>query len=117
MNKQVIVLEDDREIREMVEYILSEEHLEVRSFEKVEKFWKAIDSIHSDLFLLDIMLPDGNGLEVCKQLRLQKKTQHIPIIIMSAHFSAVEGECNPADFIRKPFDVDDFIGTIHRIIA
>lgn len=117
MSKRIIVLEDDLEIRELVEYLLREENFEVRGFENVGDFWEAMNSTRPDLYLLDVMLPDGNGLEVCKALKSDEATQHIPVIIMSAHFSSAMNECAAEDFIGKPFDINRFVATVRRYIA
>jgi DNA-binding response OmpR family regulator len=76
----------------------------------VSRFNEAVGQGLPDLFILDIQLPDGNGLDSCRQLRKNEQTAGIPILIMSAHQTRQDvhaGGCSD-DFIAKPFDVDHF---------
>ncbi|MFD2517054.1 response regulator [Salinimicrobium flavum] len=65
------------------------------------------------VFLLDIMLPDGNGLDLCRELKNNETTRKIPVVLMSAHadINSMEGA---DDFISKPFDVDELLRRIER---
>ena len=69
-----------------------------------------------DLFLLDVMLPDGNGAEICEDLKTDIFTKHIPIIVMSAQNNseqkAIAAFAN--DYISKPFDIDDVLERINK---
>ncbi|MGN6493144.1 MAG: response regulator [Agriterribacter sp.] len=69
--------------------------------------------------MLDILLPDGNGFELCMHLKLSETTRHIPIVLMSANLNPKELESNPCgeDFIAKPFDVNEFFSKVHKQIA
>ncbi|WP_134092043.1 response regulator transcription factor [Olivibacter sp. XZL3] len=118
MKKKIIVLEDDPAIREVIEYILTEAKLSVESYERAESFWKAIHDANADLILLDVMLPDGNGIDICNQLKSQETTSNIPVIIMSAHYNLINDHpCSADDFIRKPFDIRDFVKRIQTYLA
>lgn len=115
---KIFVLEDDRDIREVVEWILVSEDYEVVSFENVNDFMSRDIRELPDLFILDVMLPDGSGLEVCNQLRSESLQDHIPIIIMSAHASLeqVSTGCKADAFIQKPFELDFFLNKIRTSI-
>jgi len=117
MKKQVAVLEDNPNIRELIEYILEENEIEVVSFESTRAFLNALAKINPSLFILDIMLPDGNGIDVCRQLKSNELTQKIPIVMISAHSNQLPLDCDAADFIEKPFDIDNFVNTVERQIA
>jgi PleD family two-component response regulator len=65
MTKHICILEDDPGITDIIEILLSEEGYQVECYSKVHDFFSKKDS-RPDLFILDVMLPDGNGLEVCK---------------------------------------------------
>ncbi|MCZ4222956.1 response regulator transcription factor [Pedobacter rhodius] len=111
---KIFILEDDRDIREVVELILRLEDYQVVSFENVKNFMNRDLNDIPDLFILDIMLPDGSGLEVCNMLRIDTIHQHIPIIIMSAHASTeqVSAGCRADAFLQKPFELTHFLDTI-----
>ena len=114
MKKQVVVVEDNPHIREMIEYILEDHEIEVVSFGNARNFLSASAHIHADLYLLDIMLPDGNGIELCKELKAQETTRDKPVIMMSAHADQLHSECGAEDFIAKPFDIENLVARIER---
>ncbi|QEL00730.1 response regulator [Olivibacter sp. LS-1] len=114
--KQIIVVEDDKDIRELVEYLLVNEQFDVKSCANVKEFRQRIQGNKPNLILLDIMLPDGNGVDLCRELYRDEKTKDIPVVLMSAHGrrNLVETEHCVRDFIEKPFDIDHFINTINH---
>ncbi|WP_376778742.1 response regulator [Chryseobacterium taichungense] len=71
-----------------------------------------------DLFLFDVLLPDGSGVEVCNYVKSNEPTSTIPVVLMSAHAKAIETDrlCQPDAFIVKPFDIDDVISTVSRLV-
>lgn len=116
MKKKIIVVEDDQDIREMVEFILEKADFEVSGYDRAAKFWAGLRTDKPDLILLDVMLPDGNGLDICKQLHAVKHTARIPVVIMSAAYDHADA-CAEAEFVKKPFNIDDFILRVQRKIA
>ncbi|MFC3200007.1 response regulator transcription factor [Parapedobacter deserti] len=117
MKKQVVVLEDNPNIRELIEYILEDNEIDVVSFDTVTAFLNALTEISPDLFILDIMLPDGSGIDICQRLRSNSETRQTPIVMISAHFSRMPTDCDAEDFIEKPFDIDNFVARVERQIA
>ena len=116
--KQINVVEDDQDIRQIIEYILEEEGYQVKLFPDVSSFHASINDNIPDLFLLDVMLPDGNGLDLCKEIRTNDKIKDIPIIVMSAHakLDNVYQQYCANDFITKPFDLNDILMRIEKQI-
>lgn len=113
--KKIYLVEDDDGIRELIEYLLISQEYKVNSFPTAEAFRKRMDSDLPDLILLDIMLPDGNGLEMCNVLGTSENTKNIPVVLMSAHADEKPSIGNCArDFIAKPFDVDEFLVRIEK---
>ena len=111
--KKIIILEDDDDIRELIQLVLESYDFTVKSYQNIRSFESMSKNIIPDLFLLDVMLPDGNGLDVCKNLKNDKVTENIPVIIMSAH--ADLDKMNGADdFIVKPFDIDKLVNCISK---
>lgn len=111
--KEIFVVEDDDGIRELLEFLLGDRNYDVKTFSTVRSFESNLPGKTPDLFLLDMMLPDGNGLDLCKKLKQTDSTRHIPVVLMSAHAHLSQLECAD-DFIAKPFDVDNLIAKIDK---
>ena len=111
--KQIFVVEDDEGIRELIEILLESHEYSVQTFPNARTFQNTVPGQVPDLFLIDIMLPDGNGVNLCKQLKASNETMGIPVVLMSAHanISHIDGA---DDFIAKPFDVDELIQRIEQ---
>lgn len=119
MTKQIYVVEDDQDIRQIIEFILEEEGYQVKLFPDVSSFHAVMTDERPDLYLLDVMLPDGNGLELCREIRTNQKIKDVPIIVMSAHAKpeSIFGHCSADDFISKPFDLNDILTKIKKQIT
>lgn len=114
IKKCIYILEDNDDIRELIAYLLTEENYEVRGYPTVKSFKAEIKHGRPDLIVMDVMLTDGNGLEVCKELKSDQRTNHIPVFMMSAHtyWGDQERQCKAEDFISKPFDINDFVNRV-----
>jgi len=119
MMKQIHVVEDDQDIRQVIELILEGEGYEVKLFPDVTSFHASMNENIPDLYLLDVMLPDGNGLDLCREIRTTKDIKDIPIIVMSAHANSdnIFNQCSANDFISKPFDLNDILFKIKKQIT
>lgn len=116
--KQVFIVEDDPDIRELIEFLLKRRKYKVESFSTAKGFRAGIRLSKPDLILLDIMLPDGNGLDLCRDLNTNIETCDIPVVLMSAHTAIdISEEMCARDFIQKPFDVSDFSSRVHKQLA
>ncbi|HWV72809.1 MAG TPA: response regulator [Pseudosphingobacterium sp.] len=107
MEKTIYVVEDNLDISELITIILNDAGFQVSAAATVESFYKQLKTKIPDLILLDIMLPDGNGVEVCKELKQEEAFKNVPLILMSAHarMNSIVRECSADDFIAKPFDI------------
>lgn len=116
MKKYIHVVEDNEDIRYIVEFFLSDYDYEVQLSANVKEFIASMDKPLPDLYLIDVMLPDGNGLEICKHIKTNLKTKHIPVIIMSAHSNEIEVKKDGCadDFMSKPFDLNDLVACIEK---
>lgn len=117
--KTIFIVEDETGIRDALQLLLSFENYDVRSFSNVDAFNKRDQSVNPDIFILDVMLPDGSGTDVCNQLKKDPKTSEIPVMIISAHARSenVTKACNADEFIAKPFDIDDVLLKIENLIS
>lgn len=79
-----------------------------------------IEQFKPDLIILDIMLPDADGRDLLKTLRSDINTADIPVLMISARYTAENvqhGEFKPNGFLAKPFDIDDLLDRIEGILA
>jgi two-component system phosphate regulon response regulator PhoB len=120
MAKRIQIIEDDEDIRYIVCYILMEMGYEVIVADSILDYKQQQSAYFgADLILLDVMLPDGNGLELCLELKNSPATKNIPVIIMSAHATEdqVLKKVSADEFIAKPFDLDELTGLIKKHIS
>jgi two-component system phosphate regulon response regulator PhoB len=103
----ILVIEDEEDIRELVKYNLQRENFGVMEAESGEDGLKLVERVTPDLILLDLMLPGKDGLEICRTLKRNDRTQGIPVIMMTARgeeSDIVTGlELGADDYIVKPF--------------
>lgn len=112
--KSVYILEDNDDIRELIGYLLTIENYDVHGYPTVKSFKDELTMGRPDLIILDVMLADGNGLDVCDEIKRNQRTQDIPVLMMSAHarFNDIALECQAQDFIEKPFDIDELVDKV-----
>lgn len=115
--KCIYLLEDNDDIREMLQFLLQDDY-DVFGYESIKSFSKVMEYGRPDMIILDVMLGDGNGFDVCNSLKKNSSTNHIPILMMSANaqFFTKKDKCKAEDFINKPFDIDDFVRRVNRFI-
>lgn len=119
MSKLIQIIEDDEAIRDVIEYILQQSDFEVNVASNAREFKINLFNTLPDLILMDVRLPDGNGIELCRKLKQDIDTRHIPVIIISAHATAEESSKRAFadDFISKPFDLNDLLKRIEKQLA
>ena len=116
----IYLIEDDASIREIEEYALKNTGYEVATFERATPFFDKLEDLLPDLIILDVMLPDENGIDIVKQLRGSSITKSIPVIMVTAKTSEldlVKGLENGADdYIKKPFSVMELISRVKALL-
>lgn len=116
----IYLVEDDDNIRKLVSYALCKEGFDIREFSSPIEFWNEIKDNIPKLILLDIMLPDEDGLSVLKHLREKSKTKDIPVIMLTAkgsEFDKVTGlDMGADDYIAKPFGMTELISRIRAVL-
>lgn len=117
--RKIYIVEDDDSIREILEIFLTSEDYDVQSFENVKEFEQRDKEEKPDLYLFDVMLPDGSGIDLCSEIKTSSENAEIPVLIMSAHaqLKHFADDCRPDGFISKPFDIDHLLLQIKEIIG
>ena len=80
----IYVVEDDASIRELVTYTLNSQGMDAEGFAVPSQFWKAMERQKPELILLDIMLPEEDGLTILKKLKANQETERLPVIMLTA---------------------------------
>ena len=115
---RILLVEDEDQLRELLQMNLEMENFEVVTAANGKKAFKIFNEQHFDLIILDIMLPDMDGLTVCEQIRL--RNTEVPIIFLTAKDAAaerVEGlKKGGDDYITKPFDLEELIIRINNLL-
>ena len=116
----IYIVEDDTDIRELETYALKNSGYEVKSFGESKSFFKACAEIKPQLVILDVMLPDFDGLSVLEKLRKDKSTKNIPVILVTAKSSEMDKvkglDMGADDYLTKPFSVLELISRVRAIL-
>ena len=116
----IYLLEDDNSIRDLVIYTLNSQGMETRGFARPSLFWQAVEEAVPDLALLDIMLPEEDGISVLKKLRAAGRTARLPIIMLTAkgtEYDKVTGlDAGADDYITKPFGMMELLSRIRALL-
>mgnify|MGYP006289421957 CR=1 FL=1 len=119
-DKHILVVDDEEDIRELVDYNLSREGYAVSSEADGEAALETVRSDHHDLVVLDLMLPGMDGLEVCRMLKKDDETNSIPIVMLTAkgeEADIVTGlEMGADDYITKPFSPRVLVARIKAVL-
>ncbi len=115
--KKILVVDDEPSLRDLVELILKREKYEVATAVDGKTALELADSFKPDLILLDIMLPDMSGHEVCKRLNQQKR---IPTIMVTAKHETIDKvlglELGADDYVTKPFEIMELLARIKALL-
>jgi two-component system alkaline phosphatase synthesis response regulator PhoP len=116
----IYILEDDASIREMVIYAVESLGMTISGYERPSDFWKAMEAQLPELILLDIMLPEEDGLSILKKLRTNGRWRSVPVIMLTAkntEFDKVMGlDSGADDFVAKPFGMMELLARIRAVL-
>lgn len=116
----IYIVEDDKNISEIESYALKNSGYQVDSFENAKTFWNRCQERKPDLVLLDVMLPDSDGIEVLKKIRRNPDLKRVPVIMVTAKSSEIDkvkGLDNGADdYITKPFGIMELISRVKALL-
>ena len=120
MNQTIYYTEDDENIRELVIYALKSSGFQAVGFENAKDLFRGMHSVLPDLILLDVMLPDEDGIEILKKLKRDADYKNIPVIMLtakSAEYDKVIGlDLGADDYVTKPFGVMELVSRIKAVL-
>ncbi len=116
----IYLVEDDHSIRELVLYTLNNNGMESAGFETPGEFWAAMEHQTPNLIMLDIMLPEEDGISILKKLRADPKTERLPIMLLTAkstEYDKVIGlDSGADDYVTKPFGMMELLSRIKALL-
>ena len=116
----IYIVEDDLNIQEIELFALKNSGYQAVGFETAREFYKALDTKLPELILLDIMLPDEDGMNILRRLRTRADTQRIPVILVTAKGSEIDKvkglDGGADDYIAKPFGVMEMIARVKALL-
>ena len=116
----IYLVEDDNSILELVAYTFNTAGLEAEGFDKPSLFWEALEKRKPDLVLLDIMLPEEDGIQILQKLRQREDTKKLPVIMLTAkgsEYDKVMGlESGADDYVSKPFGMMELLARVKALL-
>lgn len=120
MRKKIIIVDDEKDIRSLIEKILGEDSYDILQAKDGQELFDLLEKNQPDLILLDVMMPGVNGYEICHLLKRNSDTAAIPVVmltVLSGPQDASKGMAMGASaYLTKPFDPDDLGQEIENII-
>jgi len=120
MPSHVLIVEDERDLERVLAYNFRQAGFDVVSAHSGELALKAVKEERFDLILLDLMLPDIAGTEVCRRLKQNPQTASIPVIMVTAKGEEIDRvvgfELGADDYVVKPFSVEELLARVHAVL-
>ena len=116
----IYFVEDDASIRELVLYTLNNAGLPAEGFERPSAFWAAVEQERPALVLLDIMLPEEDGLSILRKLRADRATRAVPVMMLTAkgteYDTVLALDAGADDYVQKPFRMMELLSRIRAVL-
>ena len=122
MAKRILVVDDTLQLLQTIQDVLVDRGYEVEACDLSAEACEMARELRPDLILLDVNMPGMSGWEVLEVLRLSPETRHIPIVISSADFGALQQrqrllQDKGIEVLYRPFDIDELYGVVERILG
>ncbi len=116
-NRRVYIVEEDKSLQDTLKSTLKRNGFDVQVFDGGYPIVSMMDN-WPDLFLIDIELPDINGLEICKWLKSHDSSRNIPVIFLSSdsYLKVLAASAHADEYIEKPVTRNELIGKIHDVL-
>lgn len=118
--RRILAVDDNEDILEVLQLILEDSGYKVTTLANGGLLFDKINEYKPNLILLDIMLGNYDGRELCKALKAKKETHNIPVILISANQNLSDRflpDNAPDDFLAKPFDINDLLSKVQSHVA
>ena len=116
----IYIVEDDQNIREIESFALKNSGYQIQDFSNAKEFYHAVKEKKPDLVILDIMLPDEDGMEILQKLRKNPETKRMPIMMVTAKTTEIDRvkglDSGADDYMTKPFGVMELISRVKALL-
>jgi DNA-binding response OmpR family regulator len=120
LSRIVAVVDDEPDILELVSLHLTRAGFAVRTYPDAGRFQKSLAKSIPDLVVLDLMLPDADGLDVCKSLKAEARTAHVPVMMLTARGEELDRvlglEIGADDYVTKPFSPKELVARVKAVL-
>jgi DNA-binding response OmpR family regulator len=120
MNELIAIVDDEPDIVELVSLHLKKNRYRVKEFLDAESFYRSLGSETPDLIVLDLMLPDADGFEICKYLKAQPRLASTPVIMLTARAEETDKilglELGADDYVTKPFSPKELVARVKAVL-
>ena len=120
MNELIAVIDDELDILELVSLHLTKHGFKVKGFQDAQSFFEFLSSQTPNLIVLDLMLPDTDGIEICKYLKSKEEFKTIPIIMLTARTTEADKvlglELGADDYVTKPFSPRELVARVKAVL-
>lgn len=120
MKRLIAIIDDEPDIVELVSLHLKKAGFKAKGFLNAEDFLKSLNTGHPDLIVLDLMLPDADGLEICKYLKKKDEFSSIPIVMLTAKGEEIDKilglELGADDYVTKPFSPKELVARVKAVL-
>jgi len=120
MQKLIAVVEDEQDILELVSHHLKKARFQVNEFQDAQSLFVSLESGIPDLIVLDLMLPDADGFEICKELKSNEDFSSVPIIVLTARSEETDKilglELGADDYVTKPFSPRELVARVKAVL-
>jgi DNA-binding response OmpR family regulator len=120
MSKRIVVVDDDKEVREIVTFVLARNGFDVDAASNDLQLERLLALQIPDLIILDVMMPGIDGYRIFGRLHDNPKTQHIPVMIMTAHaediYERISVDLGAAQHITKPFHPLELVEKVKALL-
>ncbi len=120
MSKNIFVLDDEPDILELISIHLRKANFRVKTFAEADTFLRALRAECPDLIILDLMLPDADGMDICRHIKNNPKLNSIPIIMLTAKTDETDRilglELGADDYVTKPFSPRELVARVKAVL-
>ncbi len=118
MTKKVLVIDDNNDLLDLLREALSAEGYEVECLPQIDNIYEAVLQSRAGLIIVDFILDGINGGELCHQIKINPRTNHIPVIMISGYTRVLEslgGDYGADHFFAKPFDLNELVDKVNAL--